>query len=89
MYLIVIEAEAEGNAYHYQPYRLAVSLHEARELMRDYLRREPEVGVLIPLYFAVYKEMDGEFGTPHYFDACTPELNETDAVVWLQITGRC
>ena len=89
MYLIVIEAEGIGQGvYHYQPYRLASTVDEAKELMRDYMRLGSDSGALCPQYFAVYKEVDGEFGSPHYFDPCSTDLNETDATEWLQETGR-
>jgi hypothetical protein len=93
MYLIVIEALSDlGGAmpppiYYYQPYRLAETLDEAAELMRDYLRLDPDQGALIPKYFAVYKEKDGEFGAPEYFEP-TPELTVADATEWLADTGR-
>jgi hypothetical protein len=89
MYLIVIEAAgADSSIYHYQPYRLANSLSEAKELMRDYMRLGPDTGALVPEYFAVYEERDGQFGAPTYFDPCTFELNVIDATEWLQQTGR-
>jgi len=95
MFLIVIEAESDlghpgpdPNAYHYQPYRLAATLDEAKELMRDYMGRDNSDGLyLVPKYFAVHKEMDGEFGYPHFFDPST--LNEADPTEWLADTGRC
>jgi len=94
MYLIVIEAEsdlggANPYAYFHQPYRLANSVDEAKELMRDYMRLGPDSGALVPQYFALYKERDGEFGSPDYFDPCSVDLNETDAADWLAQTGRC
>jgi hypothetical protein len=90
MYLIVIEAEgADSRTFHYQPYRLASSVTEALELMRDYMRLGPETGALVPEYFALYTMRYGvEFGSPTYFDPCTLDLNTTDATEWLQQTGR-
>jgi hypothetical protein len=92
-YLIVIEAESDlggpvPNTYHYQPYRLASSVDEAKELMRDYMRLGPDSGALVPQYFALYREKDGEFGMPDYYDPCSVDLNVTDAIEWLQETGR-
>jgi hypothetical protein len=93
-YLIVIEAESclgmpDPETYHYQPYRLASTIDEAKELMRDYMRLGPDSGALVPMYFALYKERDGEFGSPDYYDPCSMDLNVTDATEWLQKTGRC
>jgi hypothetical protein len=94
MYLIVIEAAgADSATFHYQPYRLANSMTEAFELMRDYMRLGPETGALVPEYFAVYSMPNGvEFGeAATYFDPCTFELkmaNEDDLTEWLQQTGR-
>lgn len=87
-YLIVIEAEGAGDAYHYQPYRLASSVNEARELMRDYMRLGPDSGALVPQYFALYQERDGEFGSPDYYDPCNLDLVVSNATEWLQATGR-
>jgi len=94
MYLIVIEALSDlGGAmpppiYFHQPYRLAATVDEAAELMRDYMQHHHERdGDLIPKYFAVYKEMDGRFGFGRYFDPQT--LAEVDATEWLADTGRC
>ena len=89
MYLIVIEAEGAGDAYHYQPYRLASTVDEAKELMRDYMRIGADEGALCPEFFALYKEVNGEFGSPEYFDPCSVDLNPTDATEWLARTGRC
>jgi hypothetical protein len=88
MYLIVIEAEGAGDAYHYQPYRLAATVDEARELMFDYLRAPEDSGALEPQYFALYQERGGEFGAPEYFDPLSPDLDVVDATKWLQQTGR-
>lgn len=87
-YLIVIEAEGAGDAYHYQPYCTAATVEEAKELMREYMRLPDIAGALTPQYFALYQERDGEFGAPEYFDPCTTELNVVDATEWLQQTGR-
>ncbi len=92
-YLIVIESQSDlGGAmpppvYHHQPYRLAASVEEARELMREYLRLPDDSGALTPQYFALYQERDGEFGSPDYYDPAT--LDIADATEWLQETGRC
>ena len=94
MYLIVIEAESDlghpgpgPEHYHYQPYRVAASLDEARELMADYLKLDPdEAGNLMVKYFALYQERGGEFGMPEYFDPA--DLEVVDATAWLQDTGR-
>lgn len=96
MYLIVIEAESglghpgpDPEHYHYQPYCAASTLDEAKELMRHYMRRDNSDGLyMVPQYFAVYREMDGEFGLPRYFDPCSLDLNEADPIEWLQRTGR-
>jgi hypothetical protein len=85
-FLIVVEAIGAGSAYHYQPYRIASTPRETFELMREYLRLGPDSGALVPDYFAVYREKDGEFGAPEYFDGMTFE--PTDATEWLQRTGR-
>ncbi len=93
MYLIVIEAESDlGGAmpppvYHHQPYRLAATVEEAKELMRDYLRLPDDSGALIPKFFALYQEKDGEFGSPDYYDPATQTV--VDATEWLADTGRC
>jgi len=94
MYLIVIEAESDlggvtPETYFYQPYRLASTVDEAKELMRDYMRLGPDSGALVPQYFALYKERDGEFGSPEYYDPCTPDLDCSAASDWLAQTGRC
>jgi hypothetical protein len=100
MYLIVIEAEGAGDAFHYQPYRLAATVDEARELMFDYLRAAsaenadgfPEnPGALTPQYFALYQERGGEFGRVEFYDPLTPNLDKLDStewMKWLQQTGR-
>jgi hypothetical protein len=94
-YLIVIEAsnDADPTRFHYQPYRVASSIDEARELMRDYMRIDQDAGALVPDFFAVYPERDGNFLTsPEYYDPCSMELNVAsgDAVYeWLAVTGRC
>jgi len=87
-YLIVVEAEGEGGAYHYQPYRVAASLTEARELMYEYMSLPEDLGALPARYFALYKERDGIFGFADYYDP-TPELRQADASDWLAETGRC
>jgi hypothetical protein len=98
MYLIVIEAESDlgmpgpdPNSYHYQPYRLAKTVEEAKAMMLDYMlfaADESDGAALVPKYFALYQEKDGEFGMPDYYDPCSTELNVTDAIEWLQDTGR-
>lgn len=87
-YLIVIEAEgAAVGIYHYQPYRVASSVSEAQELMRDYMRRlETNLCDLVPSYFALYEEKGGEFGSPEFYDPETTQV--ADATKWLQETER-
>lgn len=88
-YLIVIEAQgAAPPIYHYLPYRLAATVDEAKELMRDYMRHLDYNGLhdLVPQHFAIFKEVDGVFTGPHYFDPLTQE--EIDATMWLQETER-
>lgn len=88
-YLIVIEADGAGRGdYHYQPYRLARSVEEAREMMQEYMRAPAGSGALIPTYFALYLEKDGEFGMPEYFDPASLALEVIDPTEWLQQTGR-
>ena len=87
-YLIVIESEGAGSAFHHQPYRLASSIDEAKELMRDYMRVGPDSDALVPQYFVLYRERDGEFGIGTYYDPCSTDLNEIDPTEWLQATGR-
>jgi hypothetical protein len=87
-YLIVIEAEGAPGAYHYQPYRLAKSVEQAKDMMLEYMRAPEDSGALVPDYFALYQERDGEFGAPEYFDPASTELNVVDATQWLQQTGR-
>ena len=88
-YLIVIEAEGAGReTYHYQPYCMAASVDEARDLMREYMRLPDDAGALTPAYFALYVKRDGAFGMPEYFDPASLELNVIDPTEWLQQTGR-
>ncbi len=101
-YLIVIEAEGvDEGVYHYQPYRLAASVDEAKEMMLDCMRQHYKRGCsysgdrrdlrpadLVPDYFALYREKDGEFGSPEYYDPCSTDLNVVDPTEWLQKTGR-
>ena len=87
-YLIVIEAEGAGDAYFYEPHRVAATLDEAKELMREYMDpdAQEEFDALPAKYFVVFKEVDERFTEPHYFDPETQE--EIDATEWLQQTGR-
>lgn len=91
MYLIVVEGcnnDADGG-YVYQPYRIAVTVAEAIELMADYLKHGPDDGALAPEFFALYKEREGEFGAPDYFDPATLECAHEKAIQnWLVTTGR-
>ena len=91
MYLIVVEGcnnDADGG-YVYQPYRLAATPSEASELMADYMAHGPDDGALAPEFFALYKEREGEFGAPDYFNPATLQVADGDAVQnWLASTGR-
>jgi hypothetical protein len=87
-YLIMIEAEgADQRTFHCQPYRTAASLHEARDLMGDYMLTAANRDLLCPTYFVLYTEHEGTFLTePRYVD---PDRLETvDATEWLARTGR-
>ncbi len=87
-YLIVVEAEAAGTeTYHHQPYRLAKSVDEARDMMQDYLEQDADSGALGVKYFALYPECGPAFGRPEYFDPVTLEV--IDPAEWLKATGRC
>ena len=94
MYLIVIEAESDiggktGTLF-YQPYRLAFNESEAMEMMNEYLKHGPDDGAVVPEFFALYKERDGEFGSPDYYDPATCQIADDKAVQeWLAATGRC
>lgn len=86
-YLIVIESEGAGKGvYHHQPFRIASSLNEAKEMMGDYLACGAERDDMTPDFFLLYKESNGRFNNdPIYYDF---SLNEIDATEWLQRTGR-
>lgn len=92
MYLIVIEAEGAGDAFHYQPYRLAATVDEAKELMADYLRLAEEEGFMDPTYFALYHEhykRSGEFARVDFYDPQSLEkVDQAGWMKWLQQTGR-
>jgi hypothetical protein len=88
-YLIVVEAEGEGGAYHYQPYRVASSYAEAVELMYEYMGLPEDFGALPVRYFALYKERAGIFGLAEYYEPTRPILQQADAADWLAETGRC
>ena len=92
MYLIVVESRSGGKTESviYQPYRLAVSQSEAMELMADYMKHGADDGALCPEFFALYKERDGELGSPDYYDPATCQIADDKAVQeWLAETGRC
>jgi hypothetical protein len=89
MFLIVIEAESAGSAYHYQPYRIASSLSEAHDMMSAYMSHGTQADWLAPTYVSLYTERGGMFTDQRF--VCPERLEMVDngeAGDWLARAGR-